>query len=282
MSASPGYFAAAGIDVIAGRPFSNRDVPGAPPVVIVSVGYAQALGIAPEALIGARAGEAGTRRDRSPLPAEEIVGVVRDIRLLGPEEPFEPAIYRPLAVSPGINGPAHLVVRASADPRALVPAVRAAMARLDPDLPIFNVKTFDEIREALLAERRFAMTTMVAFAALAFMLSAIGLYGVINYLVQLRTREIGIRLAIGATRARIWRQILTTGVSHGIVGVIIGIGATLALAGAVASRVPGMERIDPVVLAVLAAAVVLVATVATWIPAWRATRIDPALTLRAE
>lgn len=208
--------------------------------------------------------------------------MVRDVRLNGPEEPFAPIVYTPLAVRPGTTGPVHLVVRAAGDPRSLVPAIRANVAQIDPDLPLFNINTFDEIRAGLLAERRFAMTTMVAFAALAFMLSAIGLYGVINYLVQLRTREIGIRLAIGASRARISGEILTTGVSHAVVGVVIGTGATLALAGVVTSKVRGMERMDPVVLAVLAAAVVLVGTLATWIPACRATRIDPARTLRAE
>ena len=275
IAASAGYFESAGIDLLAGRTFSHRDGPGAPPVVIVSEVYAKAVGIEPAKLIGARAGGAGTRRDGTQLPAEEIVGVVRDVRLRGPEAPFQAAVYSLLADDPGISGSVYLVVRSAGDPRALVPSIRAAVARIEPDLPLFNIRTFDEIRQTLLAERRFAMTTMVAFAVLAFALSAIGLYGVINYLVQLRTREIGIRLAIGATRWRICRQVLLDGTSHAVIGVIAGLGATLALSGVVAAKVKGMERIDPILLCTLAVLIVVVATLATWIPAWRATRIDP-------
>ena len=282
MAASPGYFEAAGIDVLAGRTFTERDVAGAPPVVVVTEGYARALGRMPQSIIGARAGAAGTLRDGTALPAEEIIGVVRDVRLHGPETDFDPGIYSPLDVSPGRTGSMHLVVRGAGDPLLLVPAIRTVVGAIDADLPLFNVRTFDEIRHALLAERRFAMSTMVLFAALAFALSAIGLYGVVNYLVQLRSREIGIRLAIGASRMRICRDVLLSGTVHAVVGVTAGLCATAALAQVANSRVSGMQQIDVLMLCGLGAVVIAVAGLATWIPAWRAMRIDPALTLRAE
>ena len=280
--ASPGYFEAAGVDLLAGRHFSEHDRPGSPPVVIVSEGYARAVGVAPGTLIGMRAGGAGTTRDNKPLPPEEIVGVVRDVRLRGPEDSFDEVVYSPLAVAPGNSGSAYLVVKAAGDPRELTPAIREIVRGIDPDLPLFNIHTFEQLREALLGERRFAMMTMVAFAGLAFLLSAIGLYGVINYLVQLRTREIGIRLAIGATRSRICREVLMNGALHGVTGVAAGLAVTAGVSSLVASKVRGMERMDPALLAGLAVLVIAVSAAATWIPAWRATRIDPAVTLRAE
>ena len=278
LTASPGYFSASGIQLLAGRGFRASDGPGSPRVVIVSESYARALGVRPEQLVGRRS-VAGSKKE--PL-IEEIVGVVRDVRLHGPEKPVQPAAYLPHAVDPGGYQQAYVVVRAVGDPSLIVPALRAAMTRVDPDLPLFNVQTFDEIRASLLAGRRFAMTTIAAFGLLAFVLASIGLYGVISYLVQLRTREIGIRLAIGATRIRICRQVLAGGLAHAIIGIGAGIAIALASSHVLAAGVQGVDGIDAGILSLMAGVVAAVAFVATLVPAWRAMRIDPARTLRAD
>jgi putative ABC transport system permease protein len=274
LTASPGYFAAAGIDLIAGRAFTNGDRPGTESVVIVSESFARLLDLQPAQLIGARV--------PSQDAAATIVGVVRDVRLQGPERPFAPALYVPHVVDPRTSGPVYLVIRAAADPVALVPAIRSAVARIDADLALYNIRSFDEIRAVLLTERRLAMITMVVFAGLAFILSAIGLYGVVSYLVQARTREIGIRLAIGASRPAVCRGVLWSGAGHALAGVGLGIAASLAVTTLVASRLPALGRVSFESVAWLAVMLVAVALLATVLPAWRASRIDPAVTLRAE
>ena len=126
------------------------------------------------------------------------------------------------------------------------------------------------------------MQTMIAFAMLAVALATIGLYGVASYMVQLRTREIGIRLAVGATRPRICRQVLQTGVLHALAGIALGVLAAFSLLAVAASRIRWIEQLDPGMAAALSAGVLLVAMAATLIPAWRAMRIDPAQTLRTD
>jgi predicted permease len=278
MNASPGFFAASGIELLAGRPFSDADQPGAPPVAIVSEGFARALGVRPADLIGARLAES-TRDDAA---AETIVGVVGDVRLNGPEGPFETSLYVPYAVTPARSGPTFVVVRAARDPLALAPAIRSAVAAIDPDLPLYNVRTFDQIRTALVAERRLAMLTMVVFAALAIALSAVGVYGVVSYLVQQRTREIGIRLAIGATRWDVCRDVLRSGAAHALAGIVLGGVSAWAMSHLASSQVHELARLTPGVIGALALGAATVALAATVMPAVRAARIDPALTLRAE
>jgi ABC-type antimicrobial peptide transport system permease subunit len=185
-------------------------------------------------------------------------------------------------VEPGGYGPSQLVVRAKDDPVALLPSVRAVISRLDATVPLYNIQTFDEITATLLADRRFAMIMLTIFAGLGFVLAIVGLYGVLSYLVQMRTREIGIRLAIGASHSRIRRQVLGNGLAHAALGILLGGGVAAASFRVVASRVPGLGAPDPAIISGVAMVIAAVAVLATWIPAARATRIDPALTLRAE
>src|SRR5690606_8923610 len=117
--------------------------------------------------------------------------------------------------------PGYLVVRGTHDPMALVPAIRSAVQQLDSDVPVYDIQTFEELRESLIPERRLAMLTMLAFATLALILAVIGLYGVISYVVQLRTREIGIRLALGASRSGIRGEVLRSGITHAVIGIVI-------------------------------------------------------------
>jgi len=279
LSASPGYFAALGIDLVAGRQFNEFDRPGSSKVAIVSASYAKALGWGPNEILGRHVNIASMMEAAS---WAEVVGVVRDVRISGPEHGFTPAIYLPFAEVPRLSGPLHVVVRSKTDLRHLVPAIRAATVRIDRNLPLYNVRTFEEIRAAYLAERRFAMVLMLIFGGLAFALAFLGLYGVINYLVQLRTREIGVRIAIGATPAAVRREVLASGALHGSAGIAIGLLATFATWRLFSAYVPRLGQFDPVDLAVVAMAVIALTVVASWIPAWRATKVDPVEALRCD
>jgi predicted permease len=281
--ATGGYFAALGIDRLAGRTFDETDAHG-PRVAIVSERFAQALGLSPAALIGRRAnvnGFAGGLPEFAKPQWAEIVGVVRDVRFGGPESRPMPALYEPIR-SQSLFGSVFFVVRAEGDPRALAPTVRAAVARIDPAIPLFNVRTFDDVRAGYLARHRLVRLLMGAFGALTIVLAAVGLYALVSYVVQLRTREIGVRMALGAAPSRILRDVLARGVLHGVAGVAVGVPATIAAWRTASSYLIGLGHLEPVGMASVGAAVLAVSAAATWLPAHRGTRVDPAVTLRAE
>ncbi|HEV7500647.1 MAG TPA: FtsX-like permease family protein, partial [Vicinamibacteria bacterium] len=279
LCASPGYFAALGIDLLAGRTFTAFDRPGAPKVAIVSAKYAESLGLTPREILGSELNIAGLMEKAS---WAEVVGVVRDVRIFGPEQPAQAALYRPFADAPPVSSTLHVVVRSRTDLRQLIPAIRSAAAHVDANLPLYDIRTFDEIRAAYLAERRFAMVLMLIFGGLAFALAFLGLYGVVNYLVQLRTREIGVRIAIGATPAVVRGEVLASGARHGSAGIVLGLSATLAGWQLFSAYVPQLGRLDPTSLGGLAVALLAVTVAASWVPAWRATRVDPVRALRCE
>jgi putative ABC transport system permease protein len=279
LSASPGYFSAIGIQLLAGRSFTGQDGPEGVPVAIVSEGFASRLGLAPATLIGRRLGRPAGRDRGEP---QTIVGVVRDVRLRGPDDAFAATVYLPFAVEAPRSAPAYLVVRGTSDPMGLVAGIRAALSQVDRNVPVSNIKTFEEIRESLMTQQRLATLTMLIFAALTFSLAVIGLYSVISYVVQVRTREIGIRLAMGASRSGICGAILRSGLAHTAIGLIVGASAAAFLLRTASSRISSIEVPSPMVLVLLSLAIAAVAALATLIPAWRAARIDPAVTLRAE
>jgi ABC-type antimicrobial peptide transport system permease subunit len=152
----------------------------------------------------------------------------------------------------------------------------------DPDLPPYNIRTFDEIRASYVAERRFAMAVMLAFAGLTAVLSTVGLYGVMSYLVQLRTREIGIRVAIGATPAEVLREVMRGGIVYALIGITAGCAAAGAASRVFISRIAGLQEVDPLTLTLSAGAMLLIALATAWLPARRAGRIDPVIALRSE
>jgi putative ABC transport system permease protein len=276
LSASPGYFRALGIDVIAGRAFEPADRAGVPRVAIVNEHVARAAGATPDTLVGRQLTLAG----RQPVTLT-IVGVVRNVRLRGPESEPRGQVYRPYAQSPSF-GTTYVAVKSAGDPLAAIPQLRAAVAAIDPDLPLYNIRTFDDIKAAYLAERRFAMTMMICFGILACTLASLGLYGVIAYLVQLRTREIGIRMALGASAGHVRWQVLRSGILHAAGGVAVGGLALVSVSDVLRAAIPGASGVDPAQAALLSSGAILVAALSTWIPARRATHVDPLLSLRAE
>lgn len=277
LRATPEFFRALGIPLLAGRPFGVADGPAAPRVVIVSEAIARLYGLSPAELVGRKyiigAGQ-------KPYPAE-IVGVVRDVSLRGPEGGGGKQLYVPFAQAPSYSN-LYVAVKTASDPRSVTGAVRLAVNSADSSLPPYNVRTFDEIRASYIADRRFAMVLMLAFAALTGSLAAIGLYGVMSYLVQLRVREIGIRVALGATPAGVLRETMRGGLWYAVPGIAAGTALAAVLLRVFISRVPGLQQADAATLALSAAGMLALALLATWIPARRAGRINPVIALRGE
>jgi putative ABC transport system permease protein len=274
--ATPEYFSALGIDVLAGRAFDDRDRAGSPLTTLVSEGFVRAFGLTARDMLGRRVNVSLTMPPRW----AEVIGVVSDVRMQGPETEVQPAVYVPFGQAP-IDATGFVVVKARLA-EGLVPSIRSVVGRMDPNLPLYNVRTFGEIRLEYLAPRRFAMTTMVSFGSVAFGVAALGLYGVISYLVRLRTREIGIRIAIGAPPALVRRQVMGSGALHAVAGIAIGLASSIGLWRIVTAQVHGVGPIDWAASGVVCALVFLVSLSAAWLPARRAARTDPLVALRSE
>jgi predicted permease len=278
VKASPGYFSALGIDVLAGRSFTDADNALAPAVAIISEGVAATLGEPLNQVVGRR------RIDVSLGDKPEfatVVGVTRDVRFRGPEGPGHKTIYVPYRQS-RLFGTLYVVAKARGEPRGMVEPVRAAIATVDPNLPPYNVRTFDEVRATYVADRTFAMRLMLWFAGLVASLSAIGLYGLMSYLVRLREREIGIRVALGATPGGVLRETMKGGLFYVSFGILVGTAAAVALSRMFISKVPGLQPVDPSTLTVTALVMLALATGTILIPSRRAARIDPVEALRTE
>ncbi len=276
LAATPEYFRALGIDVLAGRGFSDSDQPHTPAVALVSEAFVRAFRLQPRDIIGRHVMLGTPAKDIA-----EIVGVVRDVRMRGPESDVAPALYLPFAQI-RVNATGFIVVKSNASANEVVPVVRSVVARIDPSLPLYNVQTFDQVQAAYLVTRRFAMTTILAFGVIVFVLAGFGLYAVANYMVRLRTRELGIRIAIGAAPALLRRQVIVSGVLQAFAGIALGIVVAVTTFKLVAASLPGFARLDPAALGLASALVLFVSISAVWFPARRAARIDPLLALRVE
>jgi putative ABC transport system permease protein len=271
--ATPAYFPAMGINLVAGRLFGNSDGFYSQKVAIVSESFARRYSLRPDQIVG-RAAVLDHRN-------VQIVGVVRDVRYSGPEKDFDAAAYVPMAQRlPGHS--MHVLVKTARDPRSLAASVRAAGARVDPGVPLYDIQTFDDIRETYIQDRRFVMRMMSGFGGLSIVLAVLGLYGVIAYLVQLRTREIGVRMTLGASTWSVRLDVLRSGLRHAAAGIAVGVGASVALSLLVGSAFERFGALDLLTVAAVSGATLGIAVVATWFPARRATRIDPVVALRYE
>jgi len=210
-----------------------------------------------------------------------VVGVVGRIKQYTLDErDSRIAMYHPHTQVP--SRAMNIVVRAGSDPSGLSSAAGAEIRALDPDLPIYNVRTMTDRVDESLARRRFAMLLLALFAALALGLAAVGIYGVIAYLVSQGTREIGIRMALGATPRRIQTLIVTQGLVLAVVGVTLGLAGALVMTRFMRTLLFGVGATDSLTFGAIALALTVVALVASWLPARRAARIDPMVSLRAE
>ena len=273
-SVSPGYLETLGVPLQRGRDFTNTDVDGAPKVVIVNETMASRFWPGQDAL-GKRFKFFGDDDFTT------VIGVARDAKYNAVAEDPTPFIYQPLRQN--YSPAAVLHVRAAADAASLAAAVRREVQQLDPTLSVFDIRTLEDQVSESLAPVRTNVIMLSAFGLLALLLASIGLYGVASYSVAQRTREIGVRMALGAPSGSVLRLVLLHGLVLVAVGLVLGVLAALALTAAIPpDLLPRVSVRDPLTFAVTPALLAAVALVASSIPAWRATRIDPLIALRTE
>jgi putative ABC transport system permease protein len=272
--ATPDYFRTLEIPVTAGRAFNDRDTDQAPPVIIVNETLAR-LHFAGENPVGKR-----IRLVADEKFMREIVGVVGDTRP-SLEAPAGAQMYIPYAQDATWNSMT-LVVRTGGDPASLAAAARGVVQSLDKTLPVYNVKTMNEVFAASIARRRSSMLLISAFALVALLLALVGIYGVTAYHVTQRTHEIGVRMALGAQRRDVLGLILGQSLRLTLGGLAVGLVCALALTRLMSGLLYGVKPNDPVTFAAGAALLAAVATLACYVPARRATKVDPMIALRYE
>jgi len=269
---SPGYFHVLGIPILRGRDFTDADRSSTAPVTIVSQATARTFW-GDDDPIGR------TLHRRADTKVFTVVGVVGDVRHSALNQEFPSLYYPSAALVAGLMG---VVVRVDGDPQAVLPIVRQKVHELDRQLPLSSVRTMDEWIANNAAQPRLNALLLGVFAVVALAIAAIGIYGVLAYSVTQRTREIGLRMALGAPRAGVLRLIIGEGMAVGIVGIAAGLAASFALSRALSSLLFAVPAHDPATFATVAAALTLVALAACAIPARRASRVDPMIALREE
>jgi predicted permease len=283
---SPDYFRALGQTLREGRAFDDRDDERAQPVAAINEAMARAYWPG-ESALGKRF-KVGS--PDSPEPWMTIVAVVSDVRQMGADAPVKPEMYIPYRQAApywpkapySFFTPRDLVVRTSTDPRSLVAAVRGVVHEVDAYQPVSGVRTMDEVLGVETAQRRLGMILLTAFAALALLLAALGIYGVLAFFVVQHTQEIGVRLALGARPADVLRLVVGRGMRLALVGVVIGLAASFGLARLLASLLYEVSPGDPATYALVAVLLACVALLACLVPARRATKVDPMVALRYE
>jgi predicted permease len=272
-STSPEYLQTMSIPLLAGRYFTERDRAGAPEVAIIDETLARRY-FPNEDPLGKRIAVEGPRW-------REIVGVVGSIKYQGLDLDNQGQLSFPHAQDPweGMYR-MFVVVRTAGEPIGFVSAVRGAIQRLDNDLPIYRVKTMEQLIADSVAQRRFSMFLLGLFSALAMLLAAVGLYGVLSYSVTERTHEIGVRMAMGARKGDVLRLVVGQGMMQTLTGILIGLAAAPVLTRLMASLLYGVSTTDPATFVVIPLLFVCAALLACYLPARRATKVDPIVTLR--
>lgn len=273
------YFKTMGIPLIKGREFEQRDNHRSKPVAIISQEFARQF-FPNEDPVGKRIKPGISTYDDEKSPYREIVGVVGDIRSRALNTEPKPAYYVPQTQVPFSQ--MTVVVKTKTDPRSLVSGLTKEVGAMDSDLPVFAVKTMPEYLAASVAAPRFNTTLLTIFAAVALVLTLVGLYGVMSYSVAQRTNEIGIRLALGAQPSDVVLMIVKQGSVLVVLGLTIGLFGAYALTRLISSLLFGVTAKDPLTFGAAAVLLALVALLACYIPAWRATKVDPLEALRCE
>ena len=275
--AGEGYFESLGIPLIRGRLFDQRDTSDAPHAALISDSLAREKWPGQDPL--GRLIEFGNMDGDTRLLT--VVGVVGDVRANSLERPPYPTIYVNYRQRPRKTGDFTVVIRTAADPVSLLGPAQDIVRQLDPTVPP-RLSTFTQVFSASLESRRFTLTLMAVFSCIALVLAMAGVYGVISYSVARRTREFGVRMAVGAAAGDVFRLVLREGMAPVLAGVLLGVAGGFILARAMQSFVFGISSADPFTFAVVAFGLLLVALLACYVPARRATRVDPLVALRYE
>jgi len=271
---TPGYFKAMGIPLLRGRLFTEQDNNNAPRVAIINETMARQY-FPDEDPIGK-----GISVTQGPERFREIVGIVGDVKQYGLAQPSTLQTYDPYLQMPfsGVS----LVVRTESNPASLSGAIRSEVLAIDKEQPVSRIRTLDQIISGSVQQQRFLMLLLGVFAAVALILAAVGLYGVMNYAVTQRTHEIGIRMALGANAGNVLRLIVGRGMMLAMIGVAIGLAGAFALTRLMSKLVFSVSTTDPLTFASISVLLTGVALVACLVPAHRATRVDPMVALRHE
>ncbi|MGE5321351.1 MAG: FtsX-like permease family protein, partial [Actinomycetota bacterium] len=273
-SASPGFFNTMGIPLLRGREFNDRDGKGAPEVVVINDSMAKRFfhGRDPVGRM--------IRFSRESKDQHQIVGVVADTRDINLTSKPRPEIYFPILQDS--YGELIIMVRSSLNPAAVTGLLQKSLWSVDKDEPLRRVSTMAEVISRSIAEPRFRTWVLTGFAASGLVLTLIGIYGVISYSVEQRTHEVGIRMALGAQPGNVLRLVLNQGVRLALAGAAIGLLGSLLLMRLLQNQLYDIRPRDPMTLIGAAAGMLLVAAGASYIPARRATRVDPMIALRYE
>jgi len=269
------YFHSLGIPLVAGRWLDEHDTADAPQVILINQALAKTY-LAGRNPIGAHLLQNGQ-------PKITIVGVVGDVNQSGLTQASRPEIYTPYqqAGDSSTRGMS-LVIRTGGEPASIVNAVRGELRGIDPNQPVYNVKTMSTVIDESVSDRRLNMTLLSIFAALALLLACIGIYSVMSYTVTQSTREIGIRMALGARSTQVLKLVIGHGLMLTIAGVVIGILGAFALTRLLENLLFGVTATDPLIFASVPLVLVLVALLACYLPARRAMKLDPVVALRNE
>ena len=270
---SPKYFATLGIPIRAGRDFDERDSATVPHVVIINETFAR------QHLPGEDPIGRTLVTGMAELPSR-IVGVVADVRSTGLDTPPEADYFLPALQRPEIF--TNILVRTNIGPAAMAPAVREALRSVDPDLPLLQPQALSTRVAATMADRRLALVLLAGFAALALVIASLGVYSVMSHLVAFRTQEIGVRMALGASPSAVMHMVLGQGRRLTLVGIVLGIVGAYLVSRLMQQALFEVGPADPLIYLAVAATLLLVSELAAWLPARRATRIDPVIALRSE
>lgn len=275
---SAGYFSTLGIPLLSGRTFSQADNENAPAVGIINARLAKEFFPNGDA-VGKRFMFGRPSATKAPQWLE-IVGVVGDTKLYGLTNPARLEVYAPFAQAPQSH--MNLLVKSSVDAGAMTSAIRGAVASIDKDQPIFAISTMNQLVSDSVSTRTLTLILLGLFSGLALVLAGIGIYGVISYSVAQRTRDIGIRMALGASRTDVLRDVLSLGVRLTGIGLIFGLVGAFAVTRVLSSLLYGVHSTDALTFTAVSLVLVIVAVVASYLPARRATRVDPIVALRYE
>jgi predicted permease len=274
----PGYFAMMRIPLLSGRTFSEQDGTRAAPVIMINQAFARKY-FPGENPIGKHI-QADLGDDVIEHPMREVVGVVGDIKRKGLTADVEPQYFLPYAQAV-ITNP-FLTIRTSGDPATVENALRAAVHEMDKSVPVYQVSPLENYVSKSVAQPRFQTLLLSCFAAIALMLSAIGLYGLLSYMVVQRTLEIGLRMALGAQRTDVLRMIVRRGLTLALIGLVAGLAISAMMTRLLSGMLYGIRPSDPVTFATVTALLLLVSLAASTVPAYRAARLDPMETLREQ